>query len=287
MCTVLNRAVKLWDLQGSLLSHCSALVSPHAAAPQPHGSTTLEQLWEMEGGGDDVPGEGQADLTPLPAAKCSMGSAVIAQNRATVCASSKRQSLMQTYQGIAWGSDFLQEPPREMPALCPTCTWLLSLSPTIQAACRCLLQPGNTRNRAWPSKECRQGLGRREERSCINLTNPPHVAVTCCPIHKGSPPGRGRGAPRQPLWQPCLSGISYAARGCLCFPKQRHILPIESSSSQVTTYSSPYFAARSLLKHELLQSQLAQHLASVSSWASRAKPSLQTQPDSPRALPLV
>lgn len=35
---------------------------------------------------------------------------------------------------------------------------------------------------------------------------------------------------------------------------------MESSSSQVTTFSSPCFAARSLLKRELLQPQLAQHL---------------------------
>lgn len=96
MCAVLNRAVKMWDLhpsavQGSHLPCCSALIPAHAAAPQPHGSAALEQLWKMEGGGDDVPGEGQADLTPLPTAKCSVGSAVITQNRATVCASSKRQ----------------------------------------------------------------------------------------------------------------------------------------------------------------------------------------------------
>lgn len=115
----------MWDLhpsavQGSHLPRCSALISAHAAALQPHGSAALEQLRKMEGGGDDVPGEGQADLTPLAAAKCFMGSAVITQNRATVCTSSKRQSLLETYQGIAWGSDLLQEPPREMPAPCPT-----------------------------------------------------------------------------------------------------------------------------------------------------------------------
>lgn len=107
-------------LQGSHLPHCSALISAHAAALQPHGSAALEQLGKEEAGGDDVPGEGQAHLTPLPAAKCSVGPAVITQNRATVCASSKRQSLLETYQGIAWGSDFLQEPPREMPEPCPT-----------------------------------------------------------------------------------------------------------------------------------------------------------------------
>ena len=40
-------------------------------------------------------------LQPLPAAKCSMGSVIITQNRATVCASSRRQALLETYQGIA------------------------------------------------------------------------------------------------------------------------------------------------------------------------------------------
>lgn len=37
----------------------------------------------------------------LPAAKCSVGSVVITQNRAIVCVSSKSQSLLETCQGIA------------------------------------------------------------------------------------------------------------------------------------------------------------------------------------------
>lgn len=44
----------MWDLhpsavQGSHLPRCSALISAHAAALQPHGSAALEQLWKMEG----------------------------------------------------------------------------------------------------------------------------------------------------------------------------------------------------------------------------------------------
>lgn len=178
-------------LQGSRLPHCSALISAHAAALQPHGSATLEQLGKEEGGGDEVPGERQADLTPLPAAKCSVGPAVITQNRATVCASSKRQSLLETYQGIAWGSDFLQEPPREMPELCPTVPGSFPSPPPLKLPVDACYSLGNTRHRAPPSKECMQGLGRKEERSCINLTNSLHVAVTYCSRHKGSLPGRG------------------------------------------------------------------------------------------------
>lgn len=145
----------------------------------------------MEGGGDDVPGEGQADLTPLPAAKYSVGSAVVTQNRATVCASSKRQSLLETYQGIAWGSDSLQEPPREMLAPCPIVPGSFPSPPPFKLpvdACYSLgtqdtgLDLARNVGRVWA--EGRKGLA-------LTFTTPPHVAVPYWSRHKGCLPGRG------------------------------------------------------------------------------------------------
>lgn len=207
VCTVPNRAVKMWDLHPSAVqAHTSLTAVPWFQPVLQPCSPTAALHWtavENGGGWSDVPGEGQADLTPLPAAKCSVGSAVITQNRGTVCASSKRQSLLEIHQGTAWGSDFLQEPPREMPAPCPAVPAPFPL-PQHSSCLLMLVTAWEHKHRAWPSKEHRQGLGGREERSCINLPNPPHVAVTYCSRHKGSLPGRGEGL----QGSPCASRVS-------------------------------------------------------------------------------
>lgn len=79
--------------------HFSRTLQSHSPVAARHRNSYGK--WRGAEGGDDVPGEGQADLTPLPAAKCYVGSVVITQNRAIVCASSKRQSQLETCQGIA------------------------------------------------------------------------------------------------------------------------------------------------------------------------------------------
>lgn len=212
---------------GSRLPHCSALISAHAAALQPQGSTALEQLWNMERGGDDVPGEGQADLTPLPAAKCSVGSAVITQNRGTVCASSKRQSWLEIHQGTAWGSDFLQEPPREMPAPCPTVPGSFPSPPPLKVpadACYSL-EARNT------GLDLARNVDRRKERSCINLKNPPHVAVTYCSRYKGPFLAEERGSKAVPvtalsLWeQTQCPGASCTSQAETHLPHGEQLIP--------------------------------------------------------------
>lgn len=267
MCAVLNRAVKMWDLhpsavQGSRLPRCSALISAHTAALQPPGRAALEQLCKMEGGGDDVPGEGQADLTPLPAAKCSVGTAVITQNRVTVCASSKRQSLLEIYQGIAWGSDFLQEPSQEMMAPCPTVPGSCPSPPPFKLPVDTCYSLGTqdtgldlTRNggRVWAERRKGPALTSQIHHTWLSPT---------AQDTRGPSLAEVRGSKAAPvtalsLWDPNAPELP-------ALLKQRHILPMESSSSQVTTFSSHGFAARSLLKCELLQPQLAQPLASVS-----------------------
>lgn len=250
-------------LQGSRLPHCSALISAHAAALQPHGSATLEQLGKEEGGGDEVPGEGQADLTPLPAAKCSVGPAVITQNRATVCASSKRQSLLETYQGIAWGSDFLQEPPREMPELCPTVPGSFPSPPPLKLpvdACYSLGTQDTGLHRA--RNVCRVWAERRKDPA---LTSQIHYMW----LSPTAPDTRGPFLAEAERLQgsPCNNLVSLGPdtlpQSCLHFSKQRHPLHGEQLVPG-KRFSSPCFAARSLLKRELLQPQLAQLLASVS-----------------------
>lgn len=137
--------------------------------------------WRGAEGGDNGPAEGQADLTPLPAAKCSVGSVVITQNRAIVCASCKRQSLLETCRGIA-GAAIYSAGSHLGSCWHRTPLYLAPFPLPHQSSCLLMLAISlGTWRRAWPSKECRQALGRKEERSCINLgmqaRKPPQTAV--------------------------------------------------------------------------------------------------------------